>query len=247
MLKGQGRCFRQVEPAARSAAYRNAALRLNGTLLLAHVRRATVGTPAPRNTHPFRHQNAFLIHNGHIPAFDEVRPQLYAALSKERQAAIQGTTDSEHVLALLLQLQADHPAAAFDAITERAIDCIRTWCAAASAPVQTAVSDVAFDDLAHVPEDVLYGTLALNILWTNGQTLGGARYNRTLWHTARTTPYLCPICGTAHAEVSGTDAYRATVLASERITDEAWQMVPNGSVFSVDASGTLVHRPLTAA
>jgi predicted glutamine amidotransferase len=249
LLNGEGRCFRQVEPASQSATYRNEALQLNGTLLMAHVRRATVGTPAPTNTHPFRHRDAFLIHNGHIPAFDEVRPRLCATLSEERQAAIQGTTDSEHVLALLLQLRADHPDAAMDAITEKAIDRLRSWCDAASAPVQTEVSDVAFGDLTNVPEDVLHGTLALNILWTDGETLGGARYNRTLWYTERMAPYLCPICGNPHADVSGTDAppYRATVLASERITDEAWHAVPNGSVFSVEASGTLSHRTLVAA
>lgn len=249
MLAGEGRCFRQVTPASQSATYRREALQLHGTLLMAHVRRATVGTPALTNTHPFRHGDAFLIHNGHIPAFDEVRPQLCAALSTERAEAIRGSTDSEHVLALLLQLRADHPDVSMGTITEMAINRLRSWCAAAAAPVNTGVSDVPFDDLTTVPHEVLHGTLALNIIWTDGTTLGGARYNRTLWYRERRAPYLCPICGNPHAEVSRSDAgsYRATVLASERITDEHWRSVPNGSGFSVDGAGKLSHRPLATA
>jgi len=222
ILDGEGQCFRQVKPASASETYRNEALALNGTILMAHVRHATVGTPCTENTHPFRHGNAFLIHNGHIPAFDEVRPKLLATLSDTRRSAIQGTTDSEHVLALLLELCDLHPDAPVDEITEMAILRIRAWCNESA-------------------------ELALNLIWSDGHVLAGSRYNRTLWHTERTAPYLCPICGKPHADVSaiGSAPYRATVLASERITDENWHAVPNGSIFTVDAAGALSHRPIT--
>jgi len=100
---GTTSCFRQVEPASESESYREEALKTEGTTVLAHVRRATVGDPSHANTHPFRHGPALLIHNGHVPAFDAVRPHLLDALSDERRRYIRGTTDSEHVLALLLQ------------------------------------------------------------------------------------------------------------------------------------------------
>ncbi len=246
ILRGEGQCFRQVEPASESEMYRNEALKLNGTILMAHVRRATVGISSAANTHPFRHGNAFLIHNGHIPAFDEVRPRLLATLSDERRAAIQGTTDSEHVLALLLELRASHEEAPMDQITEMAIQHIRAWCNEANEPVQAGLSDIEFDDLEGIPDSTLNQTLALNLLWSDGLTLGGSRYNRTLWFADRTTPYLCPICGHPHADVSATSSspYRASILASERITDENWQALPNGSVCTVDATGVLSHRPI---
>lgn len=71
---GRVRCFPQVQLASSRKGYRRALMRLSGTTLLAHVQRATVGTPRPHNTHPFRHEDAFVIHNGHMPASDEVRP-----------------------------------------------------------------------------------------------------------------------------------------------------------------------------
>ncbi|MFB6099186.1 MAG: class II glutamine amidotransferase, partial [Salinibacter sp.] len=61
---GTTSCFRQVEPAAESESYREEALKTEGTTVLAHVRRATVGDPSHANTHPFRHGPALLIHNG---------------------------------------------------------------------------------------------------------------------------------------------------------------------------------------
>lgn len=243
---GTAECFRQVGPASESADYRAQALKLRGTTLIAHVRRATVGTPTPANTHPFRNGNALLIHNGHIPAFEQVRPLLRERLDREHRAAIQGDTDSEHVLALLLQLRDEAPDAAHTTITRRAVQQVQAWCRQVDAEVNAAVSDRSFADLEAVPDEVLHGTLALNLLWTDGPTLAGARLNRTLWRVERNAPYLCPICNTTHTDAAPS-AYQATVLASERITNEDWQAVPNGSVFQGDAEGLFHHEPLHAS
>ena len=105
VANGRTACFRQVKPASESTDYRSTALDTEGTLVLAHVRRATVGTPDHANTHPFWHGPALLIHNGHVPAFDRVRPRLLDRLDAPRRQAIGGRTDSEHVFALLLQLR----------------------------------------------------------------------------------------------------------------------------------------------
>jgi glutamine amidotransferase len=55
---------------------------------------------------------------------------------------------------------------------------------------------------------------------------------------------VCPLCGEDHTDAPESDPYRATVLASERITDEDWQPVPNGSVFHVADDGVLDPYPL---
>ncbi len=246
LTDGRARCFRQVEPASSSEKYREASLGLEGETLLAHVRRATIGDPVHENTHPFRHEDAFLIHNGHVPAFEQVRPRLLDRLSERRRQDIEGTTDSEHVFALLLQLRAESPDATLHAATRRAVQLIQSWCEEAPASVHTGVSGVPFDDFDTVDDGVLHRTLALNLLWTDGSWIGGACLNRSLWALRRTTSYVCPICGGDHTEALEDERYRATVLASERITDEAWQQVPNGSVFHVADDGILDHYPLIA-
>ncbi len=242
----RARRFRQVEPASSSETYREVALGLEGDTLLAHVRRATVGDPVHENTHPFRREDAFLMHNGHVPAFDEVRPRLLDRLSAERRRAIQGTTDSEHIFALLLQLRAETPEAPLHEVTRRAISQLQAWCREVPVDVHASMSDVPFDDLDTVDDEVLHRTLALNVLWTDGTWIGGARLNRSLWALRRTAAYTCPVCGDDHTDPPEDDRYRATVLASERITDEDWQPVPNGSVFHVGDDGVLDHYPLDA-
>jgi len=240
------RSVRQVKPADESRKYREKALRLEGTTLLAHIRRATVGDPSHANTHPFRRGSAALIHNGHVPAFEAVRPRLLNRLSARHRNSIRGTTDSEHVFALLLQLREEHPESPIHAVTRRAVQLLQAWCQEAPAEVHTGVSDVPFDDLDTVDDALLHRTLALNLLWTDGSWLGGARLNRGLWALRRTHSYECPICGDDHTDAPASARYRACVLASERITDEDWSEVPNGSVFHVGDDGVLDHDPLAS-
>jgi glutamine amidotransferase len=239
LADGTAHCVRQVKPADESRRYRNQSLRLEGTTLLAHIRRATVGSPSAANTHPFRRGSAFLIHNGHVPAFEAVRPRLLRRLDDDRKHRIEGSTDSEHVFALLLQLRDEAPHAPIHEVTRRAVHLLRQWCEAAPADVHADVSAVPFDDLDTVADEVIHETLALNLLWTDGRNLGGARLNRSLWSLRRTASYACPICGDDHTDAPEDAPYRATVLASERITDEDWSAVPNGSVFHVGNDGVL--------
>lgn len=219
-------CFRQVGPASEDASYRTEALRVQGELLLAHVRRATVGTPSQANTHPFRVGRAMLIHNGHLPAFDAVRPALLEALPPKRRNAIRGTTDSEHVFALLLHEREQHPDAPLHVVTRRVARQVQAWCDAV--PETSAPNP-------HPELDIDLNAVGLNLLWTDGTTLAASRLNRSLYMLERTEPRVCPICNSAHAAPNDNRSYRAVVLASEPITDEDWQPVPNGSVLSVSA------------
>ena len=237
-------CFRQVQPASESPEYREEVLRAEGTTVLAHVRRATVGQPEHANTHPFRYGEALLIHNGHVPAFEQVRPRLRDRLSETHRQAIRGSTDSEHVLALLLQLRAEAPDASLDIVTRRAVQHLQAW---VSDEAPQAAVDPVDADTASLSHDALEDLLGLNLLWTDGHTLAGSRLNRTLWALERTRPHSCPICGHDHADPPADTDYRSVTLASERLTDEDWTEVPNGSVFEVDATGTLHRDALTPA
>jgi len=233
---GVTHCFRQVQPASESPAYREAALSTKSTTLVAHVRRATVGSPRQENTHPFRHGDTLLIHNGHIPRFDDVRPYFLDRVDGSGREAIRGTTDSEHILALLLQLRREMPDAPASAITREAVRLVQSWVHEVDPGVTVDASDADFSTWSH--EDLTH-VLALNILWTDGGMLAGARLNRTLWGLQRRAVYACPICGEEHADPGSDEAYRVVALASERITAEDWFPIPNGSVFSVDRTASL--------
>ena len=233
---GTTSCVRQVKPADESAEYRTKALKTKGTTLLAHVRRATVGDPEHVNTHPFRHGPALLIHNGHVPAFDDVRPRLLDRLDDRHRYSVQGSTDSEHLLALLTQLHDEHPDMPLHTVTRHAVRQVQNWVQAADA---TAEVEAVTRDLSDAAHDELIDILGLNLLWTDGTALAGARLNRTLWAVERDHVHTCSVCGTKRADPADEDDYRATVLASERITDEDWTEVPNGSVFSVGPDARL--------
>jgi len=240
---GTTSCFRQVGPASENAEYREEALKTEGTTVLAHVRRATVGDPSQANTHPFRHGSALLIHNGHVPAFDAVRPHLLDQLSDERRRYIRGTTDSEHVLALLLQLRDEVPDAPLHEVTRTVLQRIQAWVEREAPDAEPHPTDADTKALSH---DEMEDIFALNLLWTDGTTLAGSRLNRTLWMLDRSHVRACPLCGANHADPPDGADYRATVLASERITDEDWTEVPNGAVFSTAPDATFYLEPLDA-
>lgn len=215
-------CFRQVQPASKSEDFRAQALNAEGTTALAHVRRATIGTPSIENTHPFRDGEALLIHNGHIAAFEAVQPKLLDALPEPRRAAIQGATDSEHFFQLVRTHWLNGAEGNRAQAVRSAIRAVEDWSAAADAKAE----------------------VALNVLWTEAGGLAGARLNRSLWMLERTEPYQCTICGRAHAHPPSGATYRSVVIASERITDEEWTQVPNRSVLFVDDGLQLRIAPI---
>jgi len=234
---GRSACRRQVQPASESTDYRDGALQLEGETLLAHVRRATVGTPSHANTHPFRIGSSMLIHNGHVPAFSTVRSKVRDALSDDLRRSIRGDTDSEHVFALLLEYRQRAPEAPLHAVTRQVVQQVRAWSHAAPDDAVDPLPPEVEDD--HDPREV-----GLNLLWTDGTTLAGSRLNRSLWCLERAAPRACPICGSDHADPPEDAAYRSTVLASERLTEEDWREIPDGSVFSATDGASLTIEPL---
>lgn len=217
---GVTECARQVEPADSSDDYRERAIQSEAETLVAHVRRATVGEPVYENTHPFRNGSSFLAHNGHVGRFDDVRSKLLQALPEPERDRIGGSTDSEHFFRLALS-----HARETDSRTEalrRATVQLRDWTRAIGRGTE----------------------LYLNTLWGDDGILVGTKLERSLWYIQRDEPITCEICDRPHAHPDDGDAYRSLVLASEPITDEPWQRVPEESVFAVDADFSLTTEPL---
>src|SRR5262245_9567145 len=86
-----------------NAAHLGRALRSGA--MVAAVRSATDPlSVAPANTQPFAADGVLFVHNGFVEHFrNVVRRRLCGVLSDERYAAIAGTTDSEHLFALILE------------------------------------------------------------------------------------------------------------------------------------------------
>lgn len=118
-----GALRRHVSPhsAAHDAAFAEAMLQ-PARARLVHLRFATADLAViPENTHPFRHGDLTLAHNGSIIPVDRLRP----LVSPHQREWVQGTTDSELYLALIQQ-QLDEGAADLATAAQGAIATIRT-------------------------------------------------------------------------------------------------------------------------
>lgn len=212
--RGEPCVERQAEPAYESEAFRWAAARVHACHVMAHVRRATVGSLRLENTHPFNYGTWLLAHNGTLGAFEKIRPRMVEAMTPHHRQAIQGETDSEHFFHLLLSLHEQQPKTPRLDILRQGLQHVTDWSRQADPNAEA----------------------ALNILWTNGEELVGSRLGRSLWTVERATVHPCDVCGeTLHCQEDPGGPYRAVVVASERITTtESWAEVPESSLFRID-------------
>jgi predicted glutamine amidotransferase len=86
--------------------------------------------------------------------------------------------------------------------------------------------------------------VGLNIVLTDGDCLVGSRLGRTLWQLRREQVYTCEICGRSHVHDDAGIDYRAIEIASEPISDDNWQELPDGVVYSVDEDHYLLVESL---
>jgi glutamine amidotransferase len=193
--------------------FHDVAVGSQGEVLVAHVRKRTVGAVTLENTHPFREGPWVFAHNGTLGELDWVRSQT----PSERLAAIRGTTDSELLFAYLLSRLDRHPSA-HDGDT-----------AAADRALSAALAE-----LAQRP-----ALGACTFLLSDGQKLYAHRSGRTLFLLERIPgdavrlERQSPETG-AVVETGWSPARHAVLVASEKITDEPWQPVDEGKLLRVD-------------
>lgn len=118
---------------------------------IGNVRSATPGLPINQaNTHPFCAGEMLFSHNGFVTDFaDSLRPRLRRWLEPAFDSAIEGTTDSEYLFAVIRQIMAAHGADAAAGIAILA-GLLRDW----------------------VPEL----PILLNIMIMQGETITASRY-----------------------------------------------------------------------
>jgi len=76
-------------------------------LLIAHVRRGTVGGFRTANTHPFRYRHWLFAQTGTVDGFGELHHRLYDSLPGFLQRSVRGETDGEHLFHLFLSFLHD--------------------------------------------------------------------------------------------------------------------------------------------
>ncbi len=201
-----------VESAFHDDRYHALAGGAHGEVLIAHVRRRTVGPVTVENTHPFRGDPWIFAHNGTIDDLAFVRN----GVSKRRLDALRGETDSELFFAYLLSR--------FDeaGITDHA------------------PSEVTDELLANVMRTVRAhpGAGAISFLLGTSDVLYAHRFGRTLHVLERRPgdPVVTVRESSEHVAVGTgwTKRRQAVLIASERLTDEPWVDVEEGALLRVD-------------
>ena len=178
-----------------------------GRVLIAHVRKRTVGAVGRDNTHPFERGRWTFAHNGTIDDQAFLRAQTSAA----RLAELVGQTDSELFFAYLLTLMDARPDAHDAALT----DALRALVARPGVAANFLLSD----------GEVLYAHRFGRSLYTLRREPGDAvRTERTSVETLATL------------ETPWTPRRSAVLIASEQLSDEPWEEVPTGTLLRVDRS-----------
>ena len=205
--------------------------RMFAKTVVAHIRKATIGSVAFVNTHPFVHGRWTFAHNGTITAFRKIRSELESETAPELQKHRRGASDSEQAFYWILTR-----------LARAGIDL------GESAAQLDTLMKVVGDSVAHLAErnDKAGAERPgrLNFLLTNGETLVASRWNNTLHWVQRLGVHDCEICGIPHIHREEDAGYRAAVVASEPISEESWQEVPQAHIIGVDNSIGIEVRPM---
>lgn len=194
--------------------------RVYSRTVIAHVRQASVGGAALVNTHPFTYGPWLFAHNGTVAGFADVAPRLERQLEPLPAQLRSGTTDSELIFCLLLS---------------------RLLRAGIAIERRTTAPDEVAAQVAHTMRELIAASAevaattptALNFLLTDGETMIASRYNRTLQWTRYEGIHDCEVCGVPHVQHRVGARYQAVVVASEPISHEAWEPLPDGTVLLV--------------
>lgn len=224
--------FRSISPAWSNQNLRHLARVVESRCILAHVRAASEGLEVIEpNCHPFVHDHLALMHNGEIGGFREVRRPLLAGLSDEAFHCVRGTTDTEHLFALVL-----------DELARESTD---RGCVAMAAALERAVRRVE----ALVAEEGSGEASRLNVLLSDGRAAVVTRYAsedagaaETL-HLSEGRRYACEdgVC----RMLEGEEHEHAVLVSSEPLSaGESWRPVPENHVVLVSDELEVRTRPL---
>lgn len=208
-----------------------AAERIYSRTVLAHVRLATVGRSMIENTHPFAYGPWVFAHNGTIGAFEALERGMAQEVDESFLPLRRGTTDSELAFHWILTRMRK---------SGIAIDARGNEVSALAEVVREAMRALAERCRAAGAET----TTKLNFILTDGSVMVASRWNRSLHWVRRVGVHDCEICRIPHVQGQPGVDYRAVVLASEPISHEPWQPVPDRSLIAIDAEARPTILPI---
>jgi glutamine amidotransferase len=216
---------RGTERAADDGRFHEIATRSRGNVLVAHVRQKTVGPTRLENTHPFERDGWVFAHNGTVKDVDVLR----SGASPRRRGEITGDTDSELLFAFLLSK-----------LDERGLS--RLGDEASRAAANDALLEV-----TRVLRERNVG--AFNFVLSDGATTFAHRFGRSLYLLERVpgdpVRELRDVSESATIMTKWTARRHAVFVASEKITSEPWEELPEGALLRIDRAP--VPRVVSAA
>lgn len=222
-LSADPAAFRSVSPAWNNRNLLDLARVTQSSCVLAHVRAATPGLPvAEANCHPFCHGRVSFMHNGHIGGFRRLKRAILGSLSDAAFSAIQGSTDSEHLMALFLD---EHGRAPQPQPGARLAHALRN--------TVIKLQEIA---AAESVQELSY----LNVAVSDGAACAVMRYSTDPSHTDslfmnRGRRYECSggLCRMVEPEPGSESA--AVVISSERLSaDGSWERIPENTIVTVE-------------
>lgn len=201
-----------IARASEDARFHRLALGSRGALLIAHIRKKTVGDASLVNTHPFERGRWVFAHNGTVQDVAWLRSQA----SRERLAEVRGQTDSELLFAWLLT-RLDEAGATEHSASE--------------------ATDGALGRAARAAREHA-GFGAFTFLLSDGTTTYAHRFGRSMYLLDLGLRDTVQMRRTALdgkvVETKWSEHERPIFIASERVTDDAWQQVEEGSLLRID-------------
>jgi len=205
-------------PAGEDSRFHELAARSRGHLLIAHIRQKTVGPTRLENTHPFVNDGWVFAHNGTIQHQDELR----ARCSGRRLREITGDTDSELFFAYVLTRLDENNLVRLEGDGSRDL------------------ATKLIHELTAELRSLRIG--AFNFVLSDGQTTFAHRFGRSLFVLERgpTDPVreLRPVDDGATIMTKWTARRHAVFIASERITDEPWREIDDGTLLRIERTPT---------
>ena len=157
---------RGLLPAHEDDAFVHAAAAARSTVVLAHVRDASIGAITAENTHPFHHGRWLFAHNGTVARWkkvEAVRDAILLEVDPDLRREVRGETDSERVFYLFLsRLRAR--ASLHDAALEQ---------------VRRALAD-ATEAVTRIADPHAESPTTLNLLVSDGRLLAATRLGKPL-------------------------------------------------------------------
>jgi len=150
-LSDEPAVFRSITPAWNNRNLAALARVVASPCILAHVRAATQSSGVNEaNCHPFRFRELLMMHNGDVGSFRRVRRHLLNDLRDEAFNNVYGSTDSEHLFAVVIDELLSRPpqpdpalrlAEALNAAIYRVLDVVRRFGEAAPCYLNAALAD----------------------------------------------------------------------------------------------------------